>query len=196
MFRILETGGNNIKCKCLKTNVVKKHIRPEQYKETIFGKMSFSHEGLLLELSPIHIFDETGHYGEVIDSYETLPVATGTVVECRELIIRVPPEDVKKRRNNNSAARTGDQNILKSDVEKQMSKDDKAAQKEPSSAPPSDQYSLATGDDTPDVKTNQYSTISDGATKIKEASTLIRRDLPDTGSEMYDNSGYCSVENK
>jgi len=77
-----------------------------------------------------------------------------------------------------------------------MSKDDKAAQKEPSSAPPSDQYSLATGDDTPDVKTNQYSTISDGATKIKEASTLIRRDLPDTGSEMYDNSGYCSVENK
>ena len=44
MYSILETGGKNIKkAKGVKKNVVKKHIRHEQYKEALFEKKTFRH---------------------------------------------------------------------------------------------------------------------------------------------------------
>ena len=42
MYSILEAGGNNTK-KGVKKNVVKKHIRHEQHKETRFEKQTFRH---------------------------------------------------------------------------------------------------------------------------------------------------------
>ena len=45
MYPILEAGGKNIKkIKGVKRNVVKKHIRHEQYREAFFGKQTFRHE--------------------------------------------------------------------------------------------------------------------------------------------------------
>ena len=42
MYSILEAGGKNIKkAKGVKKNVVKKHIRHEQYKEALFEKHTF-----------------------------------------------------------------------------------------------------------------------------------------------------------
>ena len=44
MYSILEAGGKNIKkAKGVKKNVVKKHIRQEQYKDSLFGKQTFRH---------------------------------------------------------------------------------------------------------------------------------------------------------
>ena len=44
MYSILEAGGGNIKkAKDVKKNVVKKHIRHEQYKQTLFVKHTFRH---------------------------------------------------------------------------------------------------------------------------------------------------------
>ena len=44
MYSILEAGGKNIKkVKGVKKNMVKKHIRHEQYKESLFGKQTFHH---------------------------------------------------------------------------------------------------------------------------------------------------------
>ena len=44
MYSILEAGGMNIKkAKGVKKCVVKKHIRHEQYKETLFGRQTFRH---------------------------------------------------------------------------------------------------------------------------------------------------------
>ena len=44
MYSILEAGGGNIKkVKGVKKNVVKKHIRHEQYKEALFRKRTFRH---------------------------------------------------------------------------------------------------------------------------------------------------------
>ena len=44
MYSILEAGGGNIKkAKGVKKNVVKKHIRLEQYKEALFEKQTFRH---------------------------------------------------------------------------------------------------------------------------------------------------------
>ena len=44
MYSILEAGGGNIKkAKGVKKNVVKKHIRHEQYKEALFEKQTFRH---------------------------------------------------------------------------------------------------------------------------------------------------------
>ena len=44
MYSILEAGGINTKsAKGVKKNVVKKHIRHEQYKETLFEKQTFRH---------------------------------------------------------------------------------------------------------------------------------------------------------
>ena len=44
MYSILEASSKNIKkVKGVKKNVVKKHIRHEQYKESLFGKQTFHH---------------------------------------------------------------------------------------------------------------------------------------------------------
>ena len=44
MYSILEAGGiNTKKAKGVKKNVVKKHIRHEQYKEALFEKQAFRH---------------------------------------------------------------------------------------------------------------------------------------------------------
>ena len=44
MYSILEAGGGNIKkANGVKKNVVKKHIRHEQYKEALFRKRTFRH---------------------------------------------------------------------------------------------------------------------------------------------------------
>ena len=44
MYSILEACGGNIKkAKGVKKNVVKKHIRHEQYKEALFEKQTFRH---------------------------------------------------------------------------------------------------------------------------------------------------------
>ena len=44
MYSILEASGiNTKKAKGVKKNVVKKHIRHEQYKETLFEKQTFRH---------------------------------------------------------------------------------------------------------------------------------------------------------
>ena len=44
MFSILEAGSKNIKkMKGVKKKVAKKHIRHEQYKESLFGKQTFRH---------------------------------------------------------------------------------------------------------------------------------------------------------
>ena len=44
MYSILEAGGKNIKkVKGVKKNVVKKHIRHEQYKEALFDRKTFRH---------------------------------------------------------------------------------------------------------------------------------------------------------
>ena len=44
MYSIFEAGGGNIKkVQGVKKNVVKKHIRHEQYKEALFRKRTFRH---------------------------------------------------------------------------------------------------------------------------------------------------------
>ena len=44
MYSILEAGGKNTKkAKGVKKNVVKKHVRHEQYKEALFEKKTFRH---------------------------------------------------------------------------------------------------------------------------------------------------------
>ena len=44
MYSILEAGGRNIKkAKGVKKNVLRKHIRHEQYKEVLFEKQTFRH---------------------------------------------------------------------------------------------------------------------------------------------------------
>ncbi|KAK2145198.1 hypothetical protein LSH36_696g01106 [Paralvinella palmiformis] len=101
---------------------------------------------------------------------------------------------VRRKRLSNSS-RTGtvkkpDPDVLRSDVEKQISEGDTRVQKDPS-APPENVYTVAPGGDNPDITINQYSTVGyDVATSV-ESSILDRRDPPDTEAKMYDNPGYC-----
>ena len=44
IYLILEAGGNIKKGKGVRKNVVKKHIRHEQYRETLFGKRAFRND--------------------------------------------------------------------------------------------------------------------------------------------------------
>ena len=57
MYSILEAGGKKTeKAKGVKKNVVKKHIRHEQYKEALFQKQTFRHgmDVLRSERHPIY----------------------------------------------------------------------------------------------------------------------------------------------
>ncbi|GFS10029.1 hypothetical protein ElyMa_006636600 [Elysia marginata] len=59
MYSILEAGGHNIKkAKGVRKNVVKKHIRHEQYKEALFSKKTFRHGMNVLRSKKHHIYGE------------------------------------------------------------------------------------------------------------------------------------------
>ncbi|GFR65767.1 hypothetical protein ElyMa_005539600 [Elysia marginata] len=59
MYSILEAGGHNIKkAKGVRKNVVKKHIRHEQYKEALFSKRTFRHGMNVLRSKKHHIYGE------------------------------------------------------------------------------------------------------------------------------------------
>ncbi|GFR75259.1 hypothetical protein ElyMa_002183000 [Elysia marginata] len=59
MYSILEAGGHNIKkAKGVRKNVVKKHIRHEQYKEALFSKKTFRHGMDVLRSKKHHIYGE------------------------------------------------------------------------------------------------------------------------------------------
>ena len=60
MYSILEAGSKNIlkKAKGVKKNVVKKHIRHEQYKESLFGKQIFRHGMDVLRSEWHHIYGQ------------------------------------------------------------------------------------------------------------------------------------------
>ena len=59
MYSILEACGKNIKkAKGVKKNVVKKHIRHEQYKEALFEKQTFRHGMDVLRSERHHIYGQ------------------------------------------------------------------------------------------------------------------------------------------
>ena len=59
MYYILEADGENIKkAKGVKKNVVKKHIRHEQYKEALFRKRTFRHSMDVLRSERHHIYGQ------------------------------------------------------------------------------------------------------------------------------------------
>jgi hypothetical protein len=59
MYSILEASGNNIKkAKGVRKNVVKKHIRHEQYREALFGKKTFRHGMDVLRSEKHHIYGQ------------------------------------------------------------------------------------------------------------------------------------------
>ena len=59
MYSILEVGGDNIKkAKGVKKNVVKRHIRHEQYREALFGKKTFRHGMDVLRSEKHHIYGQ------------------------------------------------------------------------------------------------------------------------------------------
>ena len=59
MYSILEAGGGNIKkAKGVKKNVVKRHIRHEQYKEALFRKRTFRHRMDVLRSERHHIYGQ------------------------------------------------------------------------------------------------------------------------------------------
>ena len=57
MYSILETNGQNIKkAKGMKKNIVKKHIRHEQYREALFSKKTFRHGMDILRSEKHHFY--------------------------------------------------------------------------------------------------------------------------------------------
>ena len=59
MYSILEANGQNIKkAKGVKKNVVKKHIRHEQYREALFSKKTFRHGMDVLRSEKHHIYGQ------------------------------------------------------------------------------------------------------------------------------------------
>ena len=59
MYLIIEAGGKNIKkAKGVKKNVVKKHIRHEQFKEVLFEKHTFCHGMDVLRSERRHIYGQ------------------------------------------------------------------------------------------------------------------------------------------
>ena len=59
MYSILKSGGENTKkAKGVKKNVVKKHIRHEQYKEALFEKQTYRHGMDVLRLERHHILEQ------------------------------------------------------------------------------------------------------------------------------------------
>ena len=59
MYLILEASGGNIKkAKGVKKNVVKRHIRHEQYKEALFEKQTLRHSMDVLRSERHHIYGQ------------------------------------------------------------------------------------------------------------------------------------------
>lgn len=59
MYSILEAGGHNIKkAKGVRKNVVRKHIRHEQYREALFEKLTFRHGMDVLRSERHHIYGQ------------------------------------------------------------------------------------------------------------------------------------------